>query len=126
MITYLRTGRHIRGTGTIIWKDPDGIAKVKPSREGWGCVLITPAEIEAGQEKPPIQPREKPATPAKKPRRAKTPKPAPLPSWKQLVDRVRLYEVDHHPKGWPGVEMEFLTALADELEAAQSLFQRAQ
>jgi len=122
-ITYLRTGRHVRGTGNVITKYPEGIVKVKPTRENWDCILVTPDEIEAGKEKPPIQPREKPATPSEKPKRERKPKPAPLPRWKELVDRVRLYEVDHHPDGWPGVQMMFLSEMADELEAAQNLFQ---
>jgi len=123
IITYLRTGRHIRGTGKIIWTAEDGIVKVKPTREDWGCVLITPEEIAAGKEKPPIQPRQTPAKPSEKPKREKVAKPAPLPYWRELVERVRLYEVDHVPEGWPCVKMKFLTEMADELEAAHNLFQ---
>jgi hypothetical protein len=123
MITYLRTGRTIRGTGTAIWKSPDGVVKVKPSRDGWGCILVTPEEIKAGKEKPAIRHREKPEVPIEKPKRERKPKPAPLPRWKELVERVRLYEVDHLPNGSPCVQMKFLSALADELEAAQTIFQ---
>jgi hypothetical protein len=124
MITYLRTGRTIRGTGTAIWKSPDGVVKIKPSRDGWGCILVTPEEIEAGKEKPAIRHREKPEGEAPAPvKREKKPKPPPVLRWKQLVERVRLYEVDHHPEGWPGVQMKFLTEMADELEAAQTIFQ---
>jgi hypothetical protein len=122
MITYLRTGRSIRGTGSAIWKSPDGVIKIKPSRDGWGCILVTPEEIEAGKEKPAIRHREK--LPEYQPaKRERKPKPAPLPRWKELVERVRLFELDHVPDGWPGVQMRFLSELADELEAAQSLFQ---
>jgi hypothetical protein len=35
---------------------------------------------------------------------------------------VRELEIDHHPDGWPAVKMSLLTAIADELEAAQLLF----
>lgn len=122
-ITYLRAGRHVRATGTIIRRYAGGAARVKPSREDWGIILVTPDEIEAGKEKPPIQPREKPATPSEKPKRERKPKPAPLPRWKELIERVRLYEVDHHPDGWPGVQMKFLSEMANQLEAAQNLFQ---
>jgi hypothetical protein len=123
-ITYLRAGRHVRATGTIIRRyHSNGAMKVKPTREGWGIILVTAEEIEAGKEKPPIQPREKPTTPPEKPKRERKPKPAPLPRWKKLVERVRLYEVNHHPEGWPGVQMKFLSEMADELEAAQNLFQ---
>jgi hypothetical protein len=122
MITYLRTGRTIRGTGTAIWKSPDGVVKVKPSRDGWGCILVTPEEIAAGKEKPAIRHREKPSAPIDKPKRERKPKSDPLPRWKELVARVRLYEVDHHPEGWPGVQMKFLSELADELESAQTIF----
>ncbi|MEY3895581.1 MAG: hypothetical protein RLZZ214_1100 [Verrucomicrobiota bacterium] len=123
MITYLRTGRSIRGTGSAIWKSPDGVIKIKPARDGWGCILVTPEEIEAGKEKPAIRHREKLETPAEKPKRERKPKPAPLPRWKELVERVRLFELDHVPDGWPGVQMRFLSELADELEAAQTIFQ---
>lgn len=122
-ITYLRSGRHVRATGTVIRRYAGGAARVKPSREDWGIILVTAEEIDAGKEKPPIQPREKPASDEPRPKRERKPKPAPVPRWKQLVNRVRLYEVDHHPDGWPGVQMKFLTEIADELEAAQNLFQ---
>ncbi len=123
MITYLRKGRLMRATGTVIEANQGRrLTKVKPTREGWGMIWITQEEIDAGKEKPPIRPRTKSENkpPTKKPR---APKPPPVPRWKQLVDRVRLFEIDHHPEGWPGVQMKFLTELADELEASQSLFQ---
>ena len=76
-------------------------------------------EIEAGKDKPAYVPRPKPDAPDK-PKRVRKPKPPPVPRWKQLVERVRVFEVDHHPRGWPGVRMDFLTELANELEAAHA------
>ena len=38
----------------------------------------------------------------------------------RMVSRVRLYEVDHEPDGWPAVEMSFLSELADALEGYES------
>jgi len=35
----------------------------------------------------------------------------------ELVRRVRVYEQDHSPDGWPAVKMSFLTAMADVIEA---------
>lgn len=34
----------------------------------------------------------------------------------RLVRRVREYELDHEPNGWPAVDMSFLSEMADELE----------
>ena len=119
-ITYLRDGRKLRSSGEVIWRSKDGITKVKPAREGWGCVLVTPEEIEAGKEKPPYQPRKKSEAPTQKPKRQRKPKPQPLPKWKQLIDEVRIMEIDHVPEGWPAVKMHTITALADELEAAHA------
>lgn len=124
-ITYLRQGRQVRACGEVIGSTtPGGMTKVKPTRKEWGAVWLTAAEIEAGKEKPPVVPRTKQAEAPDdlKPKQKRKPKTPPPPRWKQLVDRVRLYEVDHHPEGWPGVQMKFLTELADELEAAQTLF----
>ena len=36
-----------------------------------------------------------------------------------LVRRVRIYEKDHAPDGWPAVEMSMLTEMANQLEAAR-------
>lgn len=119
-ILYLRKGRKVRATGRVLDRNA-GLTKVKPTREEWGAVWLTPDEIAAGKEKPPIIPRKPAAKPIKRERK---PKPAPLPRWKQLVERVRIFEVDHHPDGWPGIQMRFLTELADELEAAQTIFQQ--
>jgi hypothetical protein len=121
MITYLRTGRHVRGTGNVITEYPEGIVKVKPTRENWDCILVTPAEIEAGKEKPPIQPREKPTTPSEKPK--PKPKPGPVPRWRKLVNQVRELEAKHSQAYIPMLELHFICSLADELEAAQNLFQ---
>lgn len=35
----------------------------------------------------------------------------------ELIARVREYEIDHEPSGWPEVQMKLLSAMADELEA---------
>lgn len=126
-ITYLRTGRVKRASGVIVDRYSSTIMKVQPSHSGWGFIPVTIDEIEAGKEKPPIVPREKAAEAPedlKPKKRERKPKPEPLPRWKQLVERVRVYEIDHHPEGWPGVQMKFLSELADELEAAQTIFQQ--
>lgn len=122
-ITYLRAGRQMRASGTVIEKDEDTrMTKVKPSRADWGMIWITAEEFAAGQEKPPIRPREKKDGPEKPKRVIRKPKPQLLPRWKQLVEQVRIMEIDHAPDGWPGVKMQTLTELADELEAAHSNF----
>ena len=122
-ITYLREGRKLRATGTVV-EVHLGHTKVKPIREDWGHVWLSAAEIEAGGEKGPPIARKQPAKDAEPKKREKCPKPAPVPRWKQLVDRVRIYEVDHHPTGWPGVQMKFVSELADELEKAQTMFSK--
>lgn len=37
----------------------------------------------------------------------------------ELIERMRLLEVDHEPDGWPAVRMRDITALVDALEAAR-------
>jgi hypothetical protein len=118
-LTYLRHGRQVRAMGSVV-DMRDGLTKVKPLRADWGAVWLTTEEIAAGAHKPPMVPRKAPET---KTPRTRKPKPTPLPRWKQLVERVRAFETDHHPEGWPCVQMKFLSELADELEAAQTLFQ---
>jgi hypothetical protein len=123
-ICYLRRGRKLRASGTVIEHDRNtAMVKVKPARDNWGMIWLTQAEIEVGREKPPTKPREKkdsPAPPVAKPQRKMTPKPVPEPRWQQLVRAVRLLEIDHVPEGWPTIKMHIVTALADELEAAQA------
>ena len=119
MITYLRSGRHVRATGVIIRRYAGGAARVKPSREDWGIILVTAEEIEAGKEKPPIQPREKPTSDDPKPKRERKPKPAPVPLWRELVEEVRIART----YGDQFVSIQLAGQLADELEAAQNLFQ---
>lgn len=114
-VCYLRAGRRLRASGEIIERSA-GMTKVKPHRPGWGAVWITESEIEAGKEKAPYKPRERREGEPKPITKPRTPKP---PRWQQLVARVRIYEIDHSPKGWPAVEMALLTALADELEQAR-------
>ena len=94
------------------------MVKVTPSHPGWAAIWLTQDEIDAGKEKPPLKPRQKPAAPSTAPRRTRTKKPPPAPAWAQMVARVRTYEKDHTPKGWPAVEMSFLSEMADELEKA--------
>lgn len=57
-ITYLRTGRQIRGTGKFVEKAA-GLTKVKPDRDDWKHIWLTAAEIEAGSHKPAPVKREK-------------------------------------------------------------------
>jgi len=120
IVTYLRAGRQKRSSGSVVWKASSGMTKVKPLRGGWGCVVLSPAELAAGLSKPPLVSR--PSLPRKK--SPPKPKPLPKPRWRELVERVRLFEVDHHPEGWPGVQMKLLSEMADELERAQTLFER--
>ena len=120
-IAYLRRGRSKRAFGTVLDRN-QGLIKVKPTPDAWKAVWLTPQEVTAGASKSPRKPKDspKPADPAKK--RERKPKPAPLPRWKELVERVRTYEADHHPEGWPAVQMKTLSALADEIEHAYGLF----
>jgi len=97
VITYLRAGRQIRATGTIV--DYGGgytssLTRVKPDHEGWGDILVTPEEIAAGSTKPPPVKRSKPATPSERKRRVTVPKPPSKPRWVELVELVRSYEAD--------------------------------
>lgn len=85
-IHYLRKGRKLRATGTVIWRDKAGLYKVKPSREDWGCVIVTPEEIEAGNEKPAYQPREKRDAPTVKTKRERKKKPQPTPIHEAATD----------------------------------------
>lgn len=39
--------------------------------------------------------------------------------YQQLIDQVRMFETDHTPDGYPAVQMQLLTALADELAKAK-------
>jgi hypothetical protein len=121
-IAYLRRGRTKRAFGTVLDRNTQGLIKVKPSPDAWKAVWLTPQEVTAGASKAPRKPKDtpKPADPAKK--RERKPKPAPLSRWKELVERVRTYEADHHPEGWPAVQMKTLSALADEIEHAYGLF----
>lgn len=119
-ILYLRKGRKVRATGRVI-DFSGGFTKVKPNRDDWGAVWLHADEIAAGKSKPPIIPRKPCAD--DKPKRERKPTPAPVPRWQELVQRVRIFETDHLPDGFPGVTMRFLTELADELEAAQTIFQ---
>lgn len=120
-ITYLRAGRKLRATGTVVATGGiGGAVKVKPARADWNHVWISQDEATAGSMRPPPRPRqEDPNKPEKdKQQRERRPKSPPIPRWQALVAAVRVLEADHEPLGWPAIRMEDLTALADELVAA--------
>lgn len=114
-ISYLRNGRQLRATGAIIEFDANRrMTKVKPLRADWGIVWLTEEEIERGKDKPAPTPRKAPQEPRQ--RKPRQPKPAPKPLWQQQVERVRMFEADIAPDGWPAVTMSFISAMAEELE----------
>lgn len=39
---------------------------------------------------------------------------------KELIERLRSFEVDHQPDGWPAIQMKYVSALLDALEQAQA------
>ena len=118
-VTYLRQGRKLRASGKIVDNaSKTGLVKVKPSRDDWGHVWLTPAEVAAGKGKPIVQARK--AAPSTTPRKLRAPKPQPLPMWKHLVAEVRSLEIEHVPEGWPCVRMKTMTYLANELESAHA------
>jgi len=124
-LTYLRTGRQLRATGTLLLSYPLGAKKVKPSRDSWGAIMVTAEEIEAGNQKGPITPRSKPVEPSERKKREKVPKPPPQPRWRQLVDIVRSNaEKQMLCFGELPQEMEIQVELADLLEAAQTMFSK--
>lgn len=120
-ITYLRTGRHKRASGKVVDLGPKQTVKVKPDHLDWKHVWLTPEEIAAGQEKPPIQPRKKLAEAPDdlKPKRERKPKAPPIPRWKQLIELVKIAET----YGDQFIPIATARELADQLEASQSLFQ---
>ena len=59
-VTYLRTGRKNRATGTVTGSNMDGWHLVTPEHAGWGDICISDAEIQAAKDKP------KPRKPMKK------------------------------------------------------------
>lgn len=118
-VTYLRAGRIKRGSGTVADTDPImRTVKTLPEHAGWKAVWVSLQEIADGQEKGPVRKREKKEDAPKRKPKPRAPKPPTEPEWKKLVDRVRVFEIDHAPNGWPAVQMETLTRLADELEDA--------
>lgn len=116
-IIYLREGRKLRASGTLIerWQ---GMAKVKPLRDDWGIVWVSPAEIEAGSEKGPPFARKAPVEGEERKPRVKVPKPPPVPKWKQLVEFVRIAE--NH--GDQFIPTPIAAKLAAELEAMATMF----
>jgi hypothetical protein len=56
-VTYLRAGRTLRASGSIIETDTrTGMFKVKPARDEWKCVWITVNEIQNGGDRAPTSP----------------------------------------------------------------------
>lgn len=54
-ITYLRAGRTLRASGSIIETDSrTGMFKVKPARDEWKSVWITVKEIQNGGDRAPV------------------------------------------------------------------------
>lgn len=41
----------------------------------------------------------------------------------ELIQRMRLLEKDHGPDGWPAVQMKEITALCDEIEEYEQIFE---
>ena len=121
-ITYLRRGRKLRSSGSVVERDEiTRMTKVKPARDDWGMIWLDENEIQAGKEKPPIRPREPKDKPQEsKPRQPRKKPDPPAPRWKQLVAEVRILESDHVPESWPPIKMHVVSALADELETAQA------
>ena len=119
-ITYLRIGRHKRASGKIVDFGPKQTVKVKPDHLDWKHVWITPKEIDAGKEKPPIQPREKPASDEPKPKRERKQKSPPIPRWRELIEQVKIAETFSDQF----ISIKLARDLADELEAAQTIFQK--
>jgi hypothetical protein len=123
LISYRREGRKLRASGTLIerWQ---GMAKVKPLRDDWGIVWVSPEEIEAGSQKGPPIARKAPVEGEERKKRERVPKPPPKPRWKELVGEIRILEIDHVPEGWPCVKMKLLSEIADELEAMATMFSK--
>lgn len=119
-ITYLRQGRVKRATGTKI-DESHGHLKIKPARADWAAIWVSPEEVAAGSEKPAPRPR-KPSDKPKSEKRPRAPKPEPVPRWKQLVDQARAANADS--RLFPGITMNFVMELADELERAQTMFRQ--
>ena len=117
-ITYLRAGRKLRATGSLVEKDR-GLLKVKPDREDWGHVWLTQEEITAGGAKGPSIARKK-----SEPRKScdRRPKPIPPPRWKVLVGKIREIQDDYPALPHPPVSQQLLSEIADELESVQTLF----
>lgn len=117
-ITYRRTGRKLRSSGSIIDRSPAGLVKVKPDRHQWRAIWITDDEIEAGEGKAPQKPRQRVEGQKRQPRKPRAPKAQPAPAWKQALVEIRNLADDHSPDSWPPIKMAALNALADEVEAA--------
>ena len=122
-ITYLRAGRQMRATGTVIEQDDNRrMKKVKPARADWGIIWITEEEFAAGQEKPPIRPREKKDGPEKPKRVTRKPKAQLLPKWKQLVEKARDEIAKRISPDLVIIDTATISGLIAELEAAHADF----
>ncbi len=123
-ISYLRNGRHLRASGTIVDHGTGstvGLTKVKPCRREWACVWLTPGEIEAGKDKPEYHPRPVAPDAEKKPRKKRGPKAPAIPRWQELVAHVRLMQAggtlaDFDPRKTLALFIEF----ADQLDSAHA------
>jgi len=43
-----------------------------------------------------------------------------MTDYTKLIERVRVYEQDHAPDGWPAIKMRDVSALADAIESLQA------
>ncbi len=114
-INYLRKGRKLRATGTIIDGDHPTLTKVQPSRAGWASVWVTPEEIAAGAGKSAFFHR----VPQDVPPRKRKPRTPPAPRWCVLLGIARGYSLDSHPALLPPFPMSLVIELANELESAR-------
>lgn len=119
-VTYLRSGRVVRGTGTVVDRRP-GAVKVKPDRPDWRHVWITDAEIDAGREKPGIQKREPRATDA--PKKERKPKAVPVPAWKAAIEDANAFLKTYEFDTWLNEPKRLIRRLVSELEQSRTLFQ---
>ena len=40
-----------------------------------------------------------------------------MDDYKELIERLRSFEIDHEPDGWPGVRMRQISAMCDAIES---------
>lgn len=127
-ITYLRAGRKVRASGTIIDRSSTGAVKVKPERTDWGSVWLTTEEISAGAVKPPIIPRKK-AEPdpnalayMRPEKRRRKKKPVAKPDWQQAVDDGRAFLSRNAGDSLLSGACQIIERLSGQLERSALLF----